>query len=59
LYSTVRGERRRRSSRMLTACLIPLLCAAGRKVWTSQSRPCHSSAKRLREWLSGWTRSIE
>ena len=32
LWSTVRGRRRRQSSRMLTAHPIPLLCAAGSKV---------------------------
>ena len=54
LWSTVRGRRRRPSSGMLTAYRIPLLCAAGRKVWMSHSRPCLSSARRLRERLSGW-----
>ena len=53
LWSTVRGRKRRRSSGMLTAYRIPLLCAAGRKVWTSHSRPCLFSARRLRERLSG------
>jgi hypothetical protein len=55
LWTTVRGRRRGRSSRMLTAYPIPLLCAAGHKVWTSQSRPSLFSAGRLRERLSGWT----
>lgn len=54
LWSTVRGRRRGPSSGMLTVYRIPLLCAAGRKVWTSHSRPFLSSARRLREWLSGW-----
>ena len=54
LWSTVRGRRRRRSSRMLTAYPILLLCAAGLKVWTSHSRPCLFFVRRLRERLSGW-----
>lgn len=54
LWSIVRGRRRRRSSGMLTAYRIPLLCAAGCKVWTSHSRPCLFSARWLRERLSGW-----
>ena len=54
LWSTVLGRRRRRSSRMLTAYPIPLLCAAGRMVWTSHSRPCLFSATRLCERLGGW-----
>ena len=55
LWSTVRGRRRRRSSGMLIAYRMPLLCAAGRKVRTSHSRPCLFSAKRLRERLNGWS----
>jgi hypothetical protein len=54
LWSTVRGRRRRRSSRMLIAYPIPLLCAAGYKVWTHHRRPCLFSARRLRERLTGW-----
>ena len=54
LWSTVRGRRRRRSSRMLTVYPIPLPCAAGHKVWTSHSRPCIFSARRLRVQCSGW-----
>jgi hypothetical protein len=54
LWSTARGRRRRRSSKMLTAYRIPRLCAAGRKVWTSHGRPCLFSARRLREWPGGW-----
>jgi hypothetical protein len=54
LWSTVRGRRQRRSSRMLTAYPIPLLCVAGHKVWTSHSRSYLSSAGRLCVRLSGW-----
>ena len=54
LWSTVRGRRQRRSSRMLTAYPIPLPCAAGHKVWTSQSRRCLFSARQLRVQRSGW-----
>lgn len=54
LRSTVRGRRRYRSSRILTAYPIPLLCAAGRKVWMSHIRPCLFFARWLRERLSGW-----
>lgn len=54
LWSTVRGRRRRRSSRMLTAHLIRRQCVAGRKVWTSQCRRCLFSAGRVREQHSGW-----
>jgi hypothetical protein len=54
LWSTVRGRRRRRSLRMLTAHLIARLCADGGKVCTTQCRRCRFSAGRLREQRSGW-----
>ena len=54
LWSTVRGRRRRRSSRMLTAYPIALPCAAGHKVWASPSRLGLFSTRRLHERLSDW-----
>ncbi len=47
LWSTVRGKRQRRSSRMLIGCPIRPRCAAGRLVWMA---PGHGVRFSIRSW---------
>ena len=56
LRSTVRGRRRYRSSRILTAYPIPLLCAAGRK-GVDESHPALSFLRKMAARAAQWLES--